>query len=68
MSEGFSLIQAGVHKTNPAMVIKLLSCAVDPGTKAIITDGGFATHTILVTSGENSGCRGDVVAEDVSSR
>lgn len=66
MSEGFKLIQAGVHKSNPMLVIELLSCAVPAGTKAIITDGGFATQTILVTDGESVGCRGDVVTEDVN--
>ena len=66
MSEGFKLIQAGVHKTNPALVMELLSCVVPPGTKAIITDGGFASQTILITEGDLSGCRGDVVTEDVN--
>lgn len=66
MSEGFKLIQAGVHQSNPMLVIRLLSCAVPAGTKAIITDSGFATQTILVTDGDNAGCRGDVVTEDIN--
>ncbi|WP_457578974.1 hypothetical protein [Ensifer adhaerens] len=66
MSEGMNLIQAGVHKSNPMMVMRLISCMVEPGTKAIISDAGFATHTILVIDGEFSGCRGDVVMEDVA--
>lgn len=65
MDEGFKLIQAGVHKSNPTMVLQLLSCAVPSGTKAVITDAGFATHTIIVVDGDNAGCRGDVVTEDV---
>lgn len=65
MDEGFKLIRAGVHKSNPMMVMELLSCAVPAGTKAIVTDSGFATQSILVIDGENSGCRGDVVTEDI---
>ena len=64
-SEAFKLIQAGVHKSNPTLVFRLLSCMVPVGTKAVITDMGFASHTILVTSGEQSGCRGVIVREDV---
>lgn len=65
-SEAIKLIQAGVHNSNPTLVFRLLSCMVTPGTKAIITDMGFASHTILVTSGKESGCRGVVPMEDVS--
>lgn len=64
-SEAFKLIQAGVHKSNPTLVFRLLSCMVPVGTKAVITDMGFASHTILVTSGDHSGCRGVIVAEDI---
>lgn len=64
-SEAFKLISAGVHKSNPALVFQLLSCMVPAGTKAIITDMGFASHTILVTSGEEAGCRGVIPMEDV---
>ena len=64
-SEALSLIQANVHKTNPILVFRLLSCMVPVGTKAIITDMGFASHTILVTEGEHAGCRGDIPVEDV---
>lgn len=64
-SEAFKLIQAGVHKSNPTLVFRLLACMVPVGTKAVITDMGFASHTILVTSGEDAGCRGVIVREDV---
>jgi len=63
-SEAYKLIQAGVHNTNPALVFQLLACMVPRGTKAIITDMGFASHTILVTSGEHAGCRGVIPMED----
>lgn len=65
-SEAISLISAGVHNTNPTLVMRLLSCIVPAGTRAIITDAGFASHTILVTSGEDAGCRGVIPMEDVS--
>jgi hypothetical protein len=61
--EGLSLINAGVHKSNPALLFPLLACIVPSGTKAIITDGGFATHDILVIDGESAGCRGNVAME-----
>jgi hypothetical protein len=62
-NEGLTLIQAGVHKSNPMLVMRLLACMVPSGTKAVITSAGFATHDVLVTSGEFSGCRGNVAVE-----
>ena len=62
-SEAMSLIQGNVHKTNPGLVAKLLSCIVPSGTTAIITDAGFATHDIMITSGPNAGCRGNIPME-----
>jgi predicted RNA-binding Zn-ribbon protein involved in translation (DUF1610 family) len=64
-TEAIKLIMAGVHKTNPALILQLTACMVPSGTSAIITDAGFATHDILVTSGEFSGCRGNIAVEDV---
>lgn len=66
--EALSLIQAGVHKTNPAMVGALVACMVQGGTKAIVTDMGFVTHDILVVSGKSSGCRGNIAAEELGRR
>jgi len=64
-NEGMRLIDAGVLRSNPTLVIRLISCIVPAGTRAIITDHGFATHDILVTSGPSSGCRGNVPVEFV---
>lgn len=64
-SEAIKLIQANVHQSNPILVMRLLACMVPAGTKAVITDMGFASHTIIVTSGEYSGCRGVIPMEDV---
>lgn len=62
-TEAMSLIDAGVHKSNPALLMQLLACVVDSGTAAIITDAGFATHDIMVTEGPDSGCRGNIPME-----
>lgn len=62
-SEAMSLIEAGVYQSNPTLVERLLACIVPAGTKAVITGQGFVTHDILVTSGDSSGCRGNVAAE-----
>ena len=66
-SEAFKLISAGVHKTNPTLVFRLMSCMVDNGTKAVVTDGGMFSSTVLITSGKNSGCRGVIPNEDLRS-
>src|SRR5690554_2807687 len=57
--EGLSLISAGVHKSNPLLLIPLVACIVPSGTRAIITDGGFITHDVMIVEGENAGCRGN---------
>ena len=62
-SEGMQLIQAGVHKTNPQLLMRLVSCIEKPGTKVIVTDMGMVTHDIMVVEGKNSGCRGNIPAE-----
>lgn len=63
--EGLSLINSGVHKTNPEMVMRLLACLVPSGTTAIVTDMGFATHDILITEGDDAGCRGNIAMESL---
>jgi hypothetical protein len=40
-----------------------VACIVDPGTKVIITNHGFASHTIRVIEGKSRGCVGDMPAE-----
>jgi hypothetical protein len=40
-----------------------VSCIVDPGTKVIITNQGFASHTIRVIEGQSRGCVGDMPRE-----
>lgn len=64
-SEALKLIGAGVHKTNPQLVFRLMSCVAPAGSKAVVTDGGFASSTILITTGEHAGCRGVIQNEDL---
>lgn len=61
--EGLDLIRAGVHRSNPDLVLRLVACVVPSGTKAITTSGGFVTRDVLVTSGSHAGCRGNVAVE-----
>jgi hypothetical protein len=42
-----------------------VACTIDTGTSVIITDQGFASHTIRVLEGKAKGCVGDVPAEYV---
>ena len=65
--EAMSLIAANVHKSNPVLVMRLLSCVVPSGTGVIVTDMGFVTHDIMVVEGEKSGCRGNIPAEVLKS-
>jgi hypothetical protein len=67
-SEGIQLIQANVHKSNPALLMRLIACMPAPGTKAITTSAGILTHDILVIEGKDSGCRGNVAAEFFKAR
>jgi len=64
-SEAIRLIGAGVHDTNPSLVLRLLSCITKSGDKAVVTDGGFFSSTVLVTSGDQAGCRGVIANEDL---
>lgn len=61
--EALELIQAGVHNSNPALVAVLLACVVPSGTRAVTTDFGLVTHDIMVISGEDAGCRGNIPVE-----
>ncbi|MCY1704438.1 hypothetical protein [Pannonibacter sp. SL95] len=66
--EAMQLINAGVHKTNPMMVMVLVACIVDPGTKIIMKDMGFVTHDIMIVEGPKAGCRGNIPAEALGSQ
>lgn len=61
LNEFLSLIRAG-EKMAAAGVV---ACVPDVGTKVIITDHGFASHTVRVLDGTWQGCVGDIVVESV---
>lgn len=61
--KALNLIDAGVAKTNPALLMPLIACIVPTGTRAVITSAGFATHDIMVIEGEHSGCQGNIPME-----
>jgi hypothetical protein len=62
-SEGYELIRAGVHLTNPPLVASLLACVVDYNTRVVTTSVGIITHDIMVIEGPHAGCRGNIPAE-----
>jgi hypothetical protein len=62
-NEGIGLLGAGVHRSNPSLLMPLISCIAPTGTRAIHTsfNGWLSpTQNILVIEGEHSGCRGTV--------
>lgn len=63
LKEFIALFQAG-EKVAAAQV---MACMPSLGDKVLITDRGFASHTIRVLSGQSQGCVGDVVVESVGS-
>lgn len=61
--EAFRLVNAGVHNTNPALLLPYISCTVPNGTAVVVVDGGFFSSIVLVREGRFSGCRGVVENE-----
>lgn len=60
MREGLALISDGTAKQSPDMVLPLIACFADSGTRVANLSGGFFSSTVLVELGPNKGCRGDV--------
>jgi len=54
---------AGVHKSNPALLVPLIACAPVARTRAVTTSAGMLTHDIIIAEGKDSGCRGNIPAE-----
>ncbi len=63
LNEAMGLLDAGVQRTHPELLARLLACRVSSGTAIIVTNGGFFSSTVLVTAGSQAGCRG-VIAND----
>ena len=43
-----------------------IECLIESGTKVMITDQGFLSHTVRVLSGPSTGCEGDISVDRVS--
>jgi len=61
-SEFYSLIQNNLYEEAARCCV---ACIAPVGTKVIITDQGFASHTVRVLEGSSRGCVGDLPAEFV---
>jgi len=61
-SEFYSLMR---NKLYDEAIQCCVSCIVSAGTKIVITDQGFASHTIRVIEGPFRGCVGDLPTEYV---
>lgn len=53
------------HKDSTILLATVLSCMVDVGTAVVVTDAGWASHTVEVTEGPDRGCTGDVAVEQL---
>ncbi|MGD0948770.1 MAG: hypothetical protein ABSA52_15250 [Candidatus Binatia bacterium] len=62
MSETMKLHDEGMNEESVRCCV---ACLPKNGVKVIITDQGFASHTIRVLEGPDKGCVGDVPAEHV---
>jgi hypothetical protein len=61
-SEFFSLINA---KEYAQAMLCCTACMIPAGTKIVITDRGWTSHTIRVLEGTKAGCVGDIPMEFV---
>jgi hypothetical protein len=68
MSEGFRMINAGVHQTNPGLVMQQITCVVPNGTDIVVSSGGWMSSAVTVVAGPQSGCRGVVPNEMIERR
>jgi hypothetical protein len=60
--EGSKLVQAGVDKTNPALLRRLVSCIAHEGAGYVVTEGGFyGWSNIIIVDGDQVGCRGTIL-------
>jgi hypothetical protein len=67
MDEGIAMIKAGVHQSNPTLVMGLLSCIAPDGSRVILTGSSMFQRSVTVIDGKSAGCRG-VVSSDFFKR
>jgi tetratricopeptide (TPR) repeat protein len=66
LHEGMAMFRAGMNRTNPGLVMPLITCVADIGTPIVVTDRGFMTSEVVVASGPHTGCKGLIVSEEIS--
>jgi len=62
-SDAMDLIMSGAARRDPSLLFPYLACFASAGDRFVISDAGIVTSDIIVTSGSNSGCRGNVPSE-----
>jgi hypothetical protein len=67
MEQGRQLVQQGISKQKPELLLQLIACFVPNGTKASFTNTSFfsVSTEVLIVDGERAGCRGVVSANDI---
>lgn len=63
--EGFGIIQAGTNRTRPELLMRLLACAPQNGTRITVVDRGLFTSTVAVAEGIEAGCRGIIMSDEI---
>ena len=58
--EASKLVEAGVNKTHPELVVGLMACMVNGGTGYVVSDGGVFASDVIIVDGSEAGCRGTV--------
>ena len=64
-SEAMGIIQSGLNDDKIRLLNSMVVCRASKGTPVIVTDAGLTTHDILITGGPNTGCRGNIPAEEL---
>lgn len=65
MVEGLTLVANNVHRSNPAVLLPLIACVVDRGTRVVVTSAPKGYVTVVVVDGKNSGCRGLILQRNL---
>jgi hypothetical protein len=61
------MFEEGINKTRPELLMPLISCFAESGSKIAVTDGGFFSSEIMVMDGPEAGCSG-IVSNEVPHR
>ena len=58
-------VKLSIANADRSLFFPLMACIVLDGTAALVTSWGMATSDILIISGPQKGCRGNVTTERV---